>query len=170
MFPLPPSVDKPLFFTISSLSGGPSASRGGSGCRYRGLWKATKTGSHASFRYIGRGSLFSSLGYPEYEVNADMFSASGVGSKCHMYRSLNISPAVSQVWSTGRVSTYASVFTDRLLMERDLTCMTVLPFSLRPLNPRKPKAMNYGTDPKEAVTQLCVLNPTFGWHGHTVMH
>lgn len=51
------------------------------------------------------------------------------------------------------------MFTDRLMQEKDWTCMTVLPFTVakRSLNSQNPMAIIYGTDPMEAATKLCVL-------------
>lgn len=87
------------------------------------------------------------------------FQNLGLNQKCHMYHSLTISPALSQVWGTGRVSTYASVFTYAH------TCSWWKWFGYAqqffhlawvlwtPWNQR----LTYGTDPMEAFTQLCVL-------------
>lgn len=88
--------------------------------------------SHAFFRFIGSSSLSGSLGASEYEVNADMFWASGFGqmsqaSQLNHFSGSQLSVVhwrKPKVLSFGRVPTYVSV------MEKHWICMTVILFSL----------------------------------------
>lgn len=96
----------------------------------------------------------------------------GLDPKRRMCHSLTISQAGSQVGSTGRVDNYASMFTDRLLMERDWSCMTVLPFSPKTLNSPIIKGYN--------LCYICIKSfrsfvfwfstKHLGWQAHTVLH